>query len=130
MTTTTDSPLPLAARGTFSSACNSYARNSCSRWETSAAFLALFGIYLIAHIALAIQYKHALSTVLIIGCLFETLGYALKLASNFTWSYDGRRVNGNVDIFVVWMLFIMTVPFCKHHPFLFISFPLTDAKQS
>lgn len=130
MTTTTASRLALAARDTFGSFCNSYGRNRCSRWETSAAFVALFGIYLIAHIALAIKYKHALSTVLIIGCLFETLGYALKLASNFTWSYDGRRVKVNVDIFVVWMIFIMTAPFCKHPPFLFISFPLTNAKQS
>lgn len=130
MTTTTASPLALAARDIFSNACNNYARNTCSRWETSAAFLALFGIYLIAHIALAVRYKHALSTVLIIGCLFETLGYALKLVHNFTWSYSWRRVNGDVDIFVVWMILIATAPFCKHPLFLFISFPLTNAKQS
>ena len=113
MTTTTASPLALAARDTLRRACASYARNSCSRWETSAAFLALFGTYLIVHVALAIKYKHALSTVLIIGCLFEALGYALKLASNFTWEYAGKRVKGNVDIFVVWMIFIMTAPFCE-----------------
>lgn len=113
MTITTASPIALAARDVFRRTCNTYARSGCSRWETSVAFLALFCLCLIAHIVLAIKYKHALSTVLIIACSFETLGYALKLAKSLPWSYGGRRMKGNVDIPVVSMIFIMTAPFCK-----------------
>lgn len=102
MTTTMESALALAPRFTRKG-CSSYACNGYSRWPVSAAFLSLFGLLLILHIGWGIKYKSKLSLLIIFAALLETLGYALKLATN--WSYD-------IHLHVVWMVLVMSAPFC------------------